>query len=82
MTGRVTPDPEAVLDLLKSHFDVPADTGVDTRFDNLDLDSLVLIELSVILAKRYGVEVAGEELAAAGTPAGAAELLSGKGATG
>jgi acyl carrier protein len=80
MTSRVTLEPEAVLDLLKTYFDVPADTAVDTEFQSLDLDSLVLIELSVILSNQYGVEVGGDELAAAGTAAKAAELLSDKGA--
>ncbi|MFE1442315.1 acyl carrier protein [Streptomyces sp. NPDC058739] len=80
MTTR-TLEPEAVLDLLKTHFDVPADTAVDTQFHHLDLDSLVLIELSVILAKQYGVDVAGDELAAAGTAEAAAELLSERAAT-
>lgn len=82
MPSRTSLAPEAVLDVLKTHFGVPADTAVDTRFTNLDLDSLVLIELSVILAKQYGVDVAGDELATAQTAAGVAELLSAKGATG
>jgi acyl carrier protein len=82
MTSRISLGPEAVLDALKTHFDIPADTAPDTAFHSLDLDSLVLIELSVILTKQYGVDVAGDELAAAGTAAKAAELLSGKAATG
>ncbi|MGW0757686.1 acyl carrier protein [Streptomyces sp. NPDC002814] len=80
MTSRISLEPEAVLDLLRTHFDVPAETTADTQFHSLDLDSLVLIELSVILTKRYGVQVAGDELATAGTAAKAADLLTQKGA--
>ncbi|KOV57866.1 acyl carrier protein [Streptomyces sp. MMG1121] len=78
MTSRILLEPEAVLDLLKTHFDIPADTAGDTDFQTLDLDSLVLIELGVILTKQCGVDVSGEELAAAGTAAKAAELVSEK----
>ncbi|GAA2674769.1 hypothetical protein GCM10010400_41290 [Streptomyces aculeolatus] len=49
-----------------------------TDFQSLDLDSLVLIELAVILKKQYGVEVDGKELAAAGTAAKAAAPVSKK----
>ncbi|MEU3901893.1 acyl carrier protein [Streptomyces sp. NPDC045251] len=80
MTSRIPVEPQAVLDLLKTQFDVPADTGADTEFADLALDSLVLIELGVILAKQCGVDVTGDELATAGTAAKAAELLSDRGA--
>ncbi|TGB13379.1 acyl carrier protein [Streptomyces sp. MZ04] len=80
MTSRISLEPEAVLDVLKTHFDVPADTAVDTEFQLLDLDSLVLIELGVILSKQYGVDVTGDELASAGTAVQAAELVSEKAA--
>ncbi|MEU6123013.1 acyl carrier protein [Streptomyces sp. NPDC047123] len=80
MTSRTTLEPEAVLDILRTHFDIPADTAPDTGFHLLDLDSLVLIELAVILTREYGVEVDGEELAGAGTAARAAELVSAKAA--
>ncbi|MEU3794763.1 acyl carrier protein [Streptomyces fructofermentans] len=80
MTSRISLEPEAVLDVLRTHFDIPADTAPDTDFQNLGLDSLVLIELGVILTQQYGVDVAGGELAAAGNAAKAAELVSAKAA--
>ncbi|MFI9583720.1 phosphopantetheine-binding protein [Streptomyces sp. NPDC052236] len=59
-----------------------AGTSADTGFESLDLDSLVLIELAVIPTKQYGIDVAGDELAGAGTVAKVAELLSARGANG
>lgn len=78
MTSHTSVQPEAVLDVLTTHFDVPAGTAANTDFQSLDLDSLVLIELAVILTKQYGVEVDGKELATAGTAAKAAALVSEK----
>ncbi|MFG2603365.1 acyl carrier protein [Streptomyces sp. NPDC048514] len=80
MNNRTGIQPEPILDVLKTQFEVPADTTADTDFENLDLDSLVLIELAVILTKQYGIDVTGEELATAGNVANVAELLSAKGA--
>ncbi|MEX1656936.1 acyl carrier protein [Streptomyces pseudovenezuelae] len=82
MTNRVSVQPEPILDVLRTHFEVPEDTSVDTGFEGLDLDSLVLIELAVMLTKQYGVELTGDEIATAGTAAKVAELLSVKGANG
>ncbi|MEU1408705.1 acyl carrier protein [Streptomyces sp. NPDC005728] len=82
MTHRTSVRPEPILDVLRTNFEVPDDTSADTDFESLDLDSLVLIELAVILTKQYGVQVTGEELATAGTVAKVAELLSAKGANG
>ncbi|SEN15560.1 acyl carrier protein [Actinacidiphila rubida] len=82
MTHSTSVRPETVLDALRAHFDVPDGTSAETGFDSLDLDSLALIELAVILTKRYGVEMTGEEVAAAGTVAKVAELVSAKAATG
>jgi acyl carrier protein len=79
MTNRPGIQPEPILDVLRTQFEVPAETTADTDFESLDLDSLVLIELAVILTKQYGIDVAGEELAAAGNVAKVAELLSAKG---
>ncbi|WP_063784223.1 acyl carrier protein [Streptomyces sp. SBT349] len=78
MTTRAAIEPELILDILTTEFEVPADTAVDTDFESLDLDSLVLVELAVMLTKQYDVEVAGDELVAAGTAAKVAELLSAK----
>lgn len=82
MTTRNAVRPEDVLHILKTNFEVPPGTTADSDFTSLDLDSLVLIELAVVLTKRYGVEVAEHELAAADTAVKVAELLAAKGANG
>jgi acyl carrier protein len=82
MTHRTSVRPELILDVLRTHFEVSDDTSVDTDFGDLDLDSLVLIELAVMLTKQYGVQLTGEELATASTAAKVAELLSVKVAKG
>lgn len=52
----------------------------DTEFEELGLDSLVLVELSVILHREFGVEVTDEELAAGRTLGSAAAVVSSRAA--
>jgi acyl carrier protein len=47
-------------------------------FDSLDFDSLVLVELAVILTREFGVEVTDEELANGRTLGEAAALIAAK----
>ncbi|PAZ14798.1 hypothetical protein CLM62_17790 [Streptomyces sp. SA15] len=72
---------DAVLALLVDKYEAPAETtAVDTEFELIGFDSLILVEVAVDLSRRYGIEVADDELQAAGTAAGVAELLVAKGA--
>ncbi|TGN77992.1 acyl carrier protein [Streptomyces bauhiniae] len=72
---------DAVLALLVDKYEAPAETtAVDTEFELIGFDSLILVEVAVDLSGRYGVEVADDELQEAGTAAGVAELLVAKGA--
>ncbi|MFJ4105620.1 acyl carrier protein [Amycolatopsis japonica] len=52
----------------------------DTEFEELGLDSLVLVELSVILQREFGVEVTDEELAAGRTLGSAAAVVGSRAA--
>jgi acyl carrier protein len=52
--------------------------GVDTTFESLDIDSLVLVELAVLLERRFGVQVPEGELTAEQTIAEAAALVDAK----
>lgn len=73
---------DAVLALLVDKYEAPAETTtVDTDFELLGFDSLILVEVAVDLSRRFGIEVTDEELHEAGTAAGAAEVLATKGAT-
>jgi acyl carrier protein len=47
-----------------------------TPFEHLDLDSLVMLELAVLIEKTYGVSMTGEELSAAGNVAQVATLIT------
>ncbi|WP_068754208.1 acyl carrier protein [Thermobifida cellulosilytica] len=69
-----------ILPLVAEKCEVPDEVALDTAFDSLDLDSLALVELSVQLTKKFGVEVTDDELFTAGSVARVAELLATKGA--
>ncbi|MFI6930372.1 acyl carrier protein [Streptomyces sp. NPDC050287] len=72
---------DALLTLLVDKYEAPAETTtVDTEFELLGFDSLILVEVAVDLSRRYGIEVADDELQEAGTAVRAAELLAAKGA--
>ncbi|MCO6004070.1 acyl carrier protein [Actinoallomurus purpureus] len=47
-----------------------------TVFDDLEFDSLVLVELAVILQREFGVEVSDDELAESKTVGKAAALVN------
>ncbi|MFJ8982410.1 acyl carrier protein [Streptomyces sp. NPDC102282] len=49
-----------------------------TDFESLEFDSLVLVELAVILTREYGVEITDEELAETGTIEATAALVNSK----
>lgn len=51
---------------------------VDTTFESLDIDSLVLVELSVVLERRFGVEIPEGELTSDMTIAAAAAQVDAK----
>ncbi|MFE3854965.1 acyl carrier protein [Streptomyces griseorubiginosus] len=71
---------EAVLALLIDKYEAPAETtAVDTEFELIGFDSLILVEVAVDLSRRYGTEVADDELQEAGTAAAVADLLVAKG---
>ncbi|MEW2304699.1 acyl carrier protein [Streptomyces sp. NPDC006655] len=72
---------DAVVKLLVEKYEAPAETmTVDTEFEALGFDSLILVEVAVDLSRRYDIEVADDELQEAGTAARTAELLAAKGA--
>ena len=72
---------DAILALLVDKYEAPAETtAVDTEFELIGFDSLILVEVAVDLGRRYGIEVADDELQEAGTATGVAELLLAKGA--
>ncbi|MFD8707647.1 acyl carrier protein [Kitasatospora sp. NPDC059648] len=67
---------ERVMTLLVDKFSMDATITPTTPFADLGLDSLVLLELSVILEREYGARVSEDDLAEAGTAAGVAALIT------
>jgi acyl carrier protein len=71
---------ERITKILLDDFKVPAEAlGPDTAFGELGFDSLVIVELALVLDTEFGVALADGELTDAMTVADAAELLASKG---
>lgn len=73
-------DKEDLRELIADIIDVPvADIGDDVHFvEDLEVDSLMALEITVRLEKRYGVKLADTELAEVTTLRGTYDLLDGK----
>lgn len=68
---------DQLIELIAEKMDVPPTSlQADMAFEDLDLDSLVLLELAVVLRSRVGVVVSDLEMAEAGTISAAAELVA------
>jgi acyl carrier protein len=70
---------DTVLALAVTKGEAPEDITPDTPFEDMDFDSLILVELAVALSNTFHVEVTDDELREAGTVAAAAALLADKG---
>lgn len=75
-----SPLAEAILALLTDKYDVPPGTPGTERFEELDIDSLVLAEIAVDLSARTGIRVEEHDLSSAGSADEAAKSLHAKGA--
>jgi acyl carrier protein len=71
-----------VVDFLAEKLDIPAaEVVTDQPLEDLEIDSLVLVELAVILEDQFGIVVDDDELTSEQTLTDVVELLSGKGVT-
>ncbi|MER7674468.1 acyl carrier protein [Kitasatospora sp. NPDC096128] len=78
MTGTVT---EMIIEILTTKYQVPAEEVTpEVAFDELAVDSLTLLEMSLILEKRLGIVIQEGVLAADQTVGEAAETISSLGA--
>ncbi|GGS19510.1 acyl carrier protein [Streptomyces aureoverticillatus] len=70
---------DRLVDLLVDRFEVDrAEIGPDTRFEDLDMDSLFLVELLLVIQSEFKVDV-GEDAATPGdTVTAVAELIDGR----
>lgn len=72
----MNPIVELIIDTLVTKFHVsPRGVTAGSTFESLQLDSLVLVELEVILGTRFGVEIRDGELLDERTIGGAAALI-------
>jgi acyl carrier protein len=73
---------DRVADLLADRFGVPAeDINENATFEDLDLDSLDLVEFSLACEEELGVRIEDEEAESLTTLGDAVRLLESKGAT-
>jgi acyl carrier protein len=67
---------ECIITMMAETLEIAPDRITpDTVFDELDFDSLVLVELAVILQREFGVEVTDDELAESETVGRATALV-------
>lgn len=65
-----------LVDLLVDRFEVDrAEIGPDTRFEDLDMDSLFLVELLLVIQSELGVTISDEAASPGDTIAAVAELI-------
>jgi acyl carrier protein len=65
-----------LVSLITSNFGIPEDQVTpDTTFDDLEFDSLALLELSVVVQHEFGLKIEEGALDATDTLARAAELI-------
>ncbi len=65
--------------ILTNRFGVPAeDIEPDVTFDDLSVDSLIIVELALIVRKEFGIQVKDTELTSDLTVRQAVELLRAK----
>ena len=70
-----------IAEILASHFKIdPGVVDSDVTFAELRFDSLVLVELGLVLDKEFGIAIDDNELAEEMTIADAADLVAAKGA--
>jgi acyl carrier protein len=70
-----------LMSLLTSKFGMPAaDVMADRTYEEMDVDSLMIAELSLLIMKEFGVHVADDEIGPDDTLTDTATLLAAKGA--
>lgn len=79
---QMSPTVDRIIALLADEFQVdPTDLNGSTAFETLGFDSLVIVELALVLEDALGVALEADELRAAATIADAADLIITKAST-
>lgn len=82
MTAPVTSLADDLLSLLREEYDAPPETSLESSYEDLDFDSLVLVEIAVALSQKYDIDVTDSEMQEVGTVAATLDLLRSKGVSG
>jgi acyl carrier protein len=73
---------DKISNLLTGRFGVPADEiSGEATFNNLDLDSLTMIEMLLAVEEEFGVVIAEDEVSADNTVAAIVELIDSRKST-
>lgn len=72
---------ERITKVLRENFKIAEEIGPTTTFGDLSIDSLVIVELALILDAEFGTALEDGELTTSMTVADAAGLLVARGAT-
>ncbi|MGW7427428.1 acyl carrier protein [Streptomyces sp. NPDC054813] len=70
---------ESIATILTENFDLDQVVTPSTPFSEMELDSLIMLELSVIIERKYGIKIAEEELVDAGSVAAVVALMESRG---
>lgn len=71
-----------LLAMLRDDYDAPPEISVESSYEDLDFDSLVLVEVAVALSQKYDIDVTDSEMMEVGTVAATIDLLRSKGVAG
>lgn len=75
MTATI-PSAETLVELIRTNVEELSHlTNVDKSFDELDLDSLSMVEIATIIGQTYGVQLGEEEVVEAGDFTALTELV-------
>jgi acyl carrier protein len=81
MNPQTTATLDRIGDLLITHFGVPAEEyRADAVLEDLDLDSLALVEFAMVVEKEFGIAVGDDEISPRDTVGDLARLLEDKAA--
>ncbi len=73
---------EQLKQIVQTKFQVPGDEiGPGVTFEDLGLDSLDMVELSLVIEQEMGVRVSDDELAEAGRLSSVADLVASRSAS-
>lgn len=69
-----------IVEIMVEKLEIPAEKiSLTADFESMELDSLILVQLAVLLENRYGVSVEDREIADVKTIENTVELLRSKG---